>query len=211
MDALTKKKTDRFRYLNLLYERTGAQRLKFLDMWDLGGELGIGRDDTHVLVDYLVGENLAEHRGIGGIIGITHCGIVEVERALTEPETSTKYFPPVINVLNIRSVVGSQIQQGTHGSTQTQTVTTNDTEAIRALVSSFREKLSELPLDQADKSDAEAELQTLEAQLQSSKPKTAIVRESLKTLRNLLEGVASNALAAVLLPMFGPLSGILGS
>ena len=211
MDALTKKKTDRFRYLNLLYERTGGQRLKFLDMWDLGGELGIGRDDTHVLVDYLVGENLAEHRGIGGIIGITHYGIVEVERALTEPETPTKYFPPVINVLNIHSVVGSQIQQGTHGSTQTQTVTTNDTEAIRALVSSFREKLSELPLDQADKSDAEAELQTLEAQLRSSKPKTAIIRESLKTLRNLLEGVASNALAAVLLPMFGPLSGILGS
>ena len=180
-------------------------------MWDLGGELGIGRNDTHVLVDYLVGETLAEHRGIGGIIGITHYGIVEVERALTEPEIPTKYFPPVINVLNIHSVVGSQIQQGTHGSTQTQTVTTNDTEAIRALVSSFREKLSELPLDQADKSDAEAELQTLEAQLRSSKPKTATIRESLKALRNLLEGVASNALAAVLLPMFGPLSGILGS
>ena len=106
MDALTKKKTDRFRYLNLLYKRTGGQRLKFLDMWDLGGELGIGRNDTHVLVDYLVGETLAEHRGIGGIIGITHYGIVEVERALTEPETPTKYFPPVINVLNIHSVVG---------------------------------------------------------------------------------------------------------
>jgi hypothetical protein len=211
MDALTKKKTDRFRYLNLLYERTGGQRLKFLDMWDLGGELAIGRDDTHALVDYLVGENLAEHRGIGGIIGITHYGIVEVERALTEPEAPTKYFPPVINVLNIHSVVGSQIQQGTHDSTQAQTVTTNDTEAIRALVNGFRERLSDLPFDQADRSEAEAELQTLEAQLRSSKPKSAIVRESLKTLRNLLEGVASNALAAVLLPMFGPLSTLLGS
>lgn len=211
MDALTKKKTDRFRYLNLLYERTGGQRLKFIDMWDLGGELGIGRDDTHALVDYLVGEHLAEHRGIGGIIGITHYGIVEVERALTEPEAPTKYFPPVINVLNIHSVVGSQIQQGTHGSMQTQTVTTNDTEAIRTLVNAFRERLSELPFSQAERSEAEAELQTLEAQLRSSKPKNAIVQESLKTLRNLLEGVASNALAAALLPMFGPLSSLLGT
>lgn len=209
MDALTKKKTDRFRYLNLLYERSGGQRLKFLDMWNLGAELGIDRDDTHALVDYLVGEHLAEHRGIGGIIGITHHGIVEVERALSEPEAPTKYFPPVINVLNIHSVVASQIQQGTHGSSQVQTVSTNETEAIRVLLTALKERLPELPLSPEDKAEAESEIQTLDAQLRSSKPKSVIVKESLRTLRSLLEGVASNGLAAAMLPLFGPLTGLL--
>lgn len=210
MDALFKKKTDRFRYLNHLYGKTGGQRLKFLDMFDVGGDIGITRDETQAVVDYLVGEHLAEHRGIGGIIGITHSGIVEVERALTEPESPTTYFPPVINVLNIQSVVGSQIQQGTHGSTQTQAITMNDAEAIKALLNALKERLPELPLTQAEKLEAEAEIQTVEAQLRSSKPKISIVGESLKTIRNLLEGIASNGLAAALLPMFGPLAKVLG-
>lgn len=61
------------------------------------------------------------------------------------------------------------------------------------------------------KADAQAELRTVEAQLASSKPKLSILRESLKTLRNLAEGVASNAIAASLLPLFAPLAALLGA
>jgi hypothetical protein len=209
MDELTKKKTDRFRYLNLLYEKTGGDRTKFLDMWDLGGQLALDPVDTKTLVDYLFGENLAEMIGLGGVISITHRGIVEVEGARTEPNASTRYFPPVINILNIESVVGSQIQQGTHGSVQTQTVTTNEVAAIRVLLDGLKEKLSELPFNDPQRSEATAEIQTIEAQLSSSKPKPAILRESLRTLRNLLEGIASNALAAPLLAMLPALSSLL--
>lgn len=211
MDSLTKKKANRFRYLNALYERTGGDQMQFLDMWDLGATIAIFRGDIQTVVDYLVGEHLVEYRGIGGIISITHQGILEVERALEEPEAPTRYFPPVINVLNIQSVVGSQIQQGTHGSTQTQTINTNELEAIRALVDAFRNNMSGLTLAVDERTEAEAELQTLEAQLKSTKPKLSIVRESLRTLRTLLEGVASNALSAMLLPLFEPLSGLVGS
>jgi hypothetical protein len=87
-------------------------------MWDIGTELGLSRDETDNVVDYLVGEGLATHRAIGGAIAMTHGGVLEVERALTKPEAATKYFPPVINIMNIRSMVGSQIQQGTHASSQ---------------------------------------------------------------------------------------------
>jgi hypothetical protein len=209
VDALTKKKADRFRLLNRLYERTDGRKHSSVDMFELGNELGMSHDEADGVVGYLVGEHLVEHRGIGREITITHYGVVEVERALSEPKEPTDYFPPVFNILNVQTMVGSQIQQGTHGSTQTQTTTNNELEAIRTLAKAVQDSLSQLPLQGDAKSEAEAELNTLLAQLQSSKPKTSILRESLKTLRNLIEGVASNAAAAGLLPLFAPLAALL--
>jgi hypothetical protein len=141
---------------------------------------------------------------------MTHAGVVEVENALTQPERPTHYFPPVINILHVQSMVGSQIQQGTHSSAQSQLVTQNDLDALKALVAALRQNLGSLPLDASARSEADAELHTVEAQLKSSKPKASILRESLTTLRNLVEGVASNALAAGLLPLFAPVAAALG-
>ncbi len=206
MDTLTQKKTDRFRFLNALYERSGGKQLHFENMFELGESIGLDRDTSHNVADYLVGEHLAEHRGIGGVISITHHGIVEVERALSEPENQTPHFPPVINILNIQSMVGSQIQQGTHGSSQTQSTTTNELDAIKHLLDTLRTHLDGLSLPARDKDEVIAEIKTLEAQVGSTKPKSMIIRESLKTLRSIVEGVASTAAAGVILPLFGPLS-----
>lgn len=209
MDALTKKKKDRFRFLNRLYERTEGDSMALEDMWEIGTELGMSSLETERAVEYLVGEGLATHRGIGGVIEITHAGVVEVEGALSQPEKPTHYFPPVVNILHVQSMVGSQIQQGNHGSTQSQAVTQNELDAVRELTAALRQKLASLPLTKETKQEAEAELQTVEAQLRSSKPKIAILQESLRTLRHLIEGVASNALAAGILPLFEPLAAML--
>ncbi|GAB2742740.1 hypothetical protein GCM10027019_22780 [Melaminivora jejuensis] len=211
MDTLTKKKADRFRLLNRLYEITDGHTMKIVSMWDVGDTAQLARNETENVVNYLVGEHLVEHRTIGGGISITHHGIVEVERALSAPESPTHYFPPVVNIVNVHSMVGSQIQQGTHGSTQSQVANTNDIDAIRVLISKFGACIHDLPISAEEKAEAQAELSTVEAQLASSKPKISILRESLKTLRNLVEGVASNAVAAGLLPFFGPLAALLGS
>jgi len=179
-------------------------------MWDVGNELGMSSDETVSAVDYLVGEGLATHRAIGGAIAMTHQGVVEVERSLSAPEAPTQYFPPVVNILHVQNMIGSQIQQGTHHSTQTQTVASSDIEAIKNLVEKLKAGLSSIPLNGDQKNEADAEIQTVEAQLKSSKPKINILRESLKTLRNLIEGLAGNALAAGLLPLFAPVAAALG-
>ena len=212
MDVLTKKKTDRFRFLNCLYERTDGDYHAFEDMWEVGAEVGLTSDETDRVMEYLNGEGLATHRAIGGAVAITHAGLQEVERALSAPEAPTHYFPAVVNILQVQSMVGSQIQQGSHGSTQTQsqTITQNEVAAIQALVTALQTGLGALGLGAVANAEAEAELQTLKAQLQSSKPKSSIIRESLKTLRNLVEGVASNAVAAGILPLFAPLAALLG-
>lgn len=210
MDALTKKQADRFRFLNRMYERTGGDNYALESMFEVGEELRLTRDETARAVEYLVGEGLATHRAIGGAIAMTHAGVVEVERALSKPETPTQYFPAVVNILHVQSMVGSQIQQGTHSSTQHQTVSQNDIEAIRGLLSRLKGSLGGMQLENEARVDAEAEIQTVEAQLRSSKPKISILRESLRTLRNLVEGVASNAVAAGVLPLFLPIAAALG-
>jgi hypothetical protein len=212
MDALTKKKTDRFRFLNRLYERTGGDYLALESMWEVGDDVGLTRDETSSVMQYLNGEGLATYRAIGGEVAMTHNGLLEVERALSAPKVPTHYFPAVFNVLNVQSMVGSQIQQGSHGSiqTQTQTITQSDLTAIKAIITALQSELDSMALEEEARAEAAAELQTLNAQIQSSKPKPNIIRESLRTLRGIVEGVASNAVADKILPLFGPLAIFLG-
>jgi hypothetical protein len=210
MLALTTKKKNRFRYLHRLCERTDGRELALEDKYEIGDEIGLSREETENVVSYLIGEGLASHRDIGQAIGITHAGLVEVERALSEPDVPTEHFPPMINMLQVQSMIGSQIQQGTKSSTQSQTISQNDLEAIRSLLLNLKSNLAELPLKDEEREEAYAEVQTLEAQLQSNKPKTLIIRESLRTLRSLLEGVASSTLASQLLLLFAPIAKALG-
>lgn len=206
MDALTKKKTDRFRFLNDLYKRTNGSKLAFVSLWDIGNELGLTREESMNASDYLKGEGLLEHVAMGGTIAITHYGVREVEAALSKPERESHYFPPVINILNVQSMVGSQIQQGTQGSSQN-IVSSTTTADLREFVNLFKSKFEEMSLNPSTQAEAEAEIRTIESQLDSPKPKIGIMRESLQSLRSILEGVASNAIAAQILP---PLLQILG-
>jgi hypothetical protein len=147
MDALTKKKTDRFRFLNRLYERTNGDYHALEDMWEVGADVGLTRDEAQRVMDYLDGEGLATHRAMGGAVALTHVGLREVERALSVPEAPTHYFPAVVNVLQVQSMVGSQIQQGTHGSTQSQsqTITQNELAAIQTIVNALQTGLGACP------------------------------------------------------------------
>lgn len=212
MDMITKKRTDRFRFLHRLYERTNGDYHVLEDMFEVGEDVGLSRDETGRVMQYLDGEGLATHRAIGGVVAITHSGAIEVEQALSKPETPTHYFPPVVNILHVQSMVGSQIQQGTHGSTQSQTqsISQSDLTAIQDLLVKLQQSLGTLGLTSDALAEAQSEIQTIEAQIRSSKPKPVILRESLRTLRNLVEGVASNALAAGILPLFAPIAAVLG-
>ena len=104
-------------------------------------------------------------------IGISHYGIREVEAALSEPDKPTQYFPPAQYILDVEQMINSQVQHGTHNSTQTGTFTASDPEALRKFVETFKSRLPDLPLNETDKAEASAEIATIEAQLQSPKPK----------------------------------------
>ena len=205
MDRLTEKKANRFRFLNALYEATDGATNAIVEMWDLGESIELDREATSGVVDYLSGEHLLEHRALGGGIGITHYGVVEVEHALSEPEKPTQYFPPVVNITHVHSMVNSQIQQGTHGSQQTLAVSQSDLTAIRIFLDEFSSSIDHLKLTPEAAAEARAEVASVGAQLSSPKSKVSIVGEGLRSIRSILEGAAASSLASTLLPKLLPL------
>lgn len=93
------------------------------------------------------------------------------------------------------SVSNSQIQQFTEHSSQT--LSSNvDLNALAELLTTIRTFLPSLELAPVELAEAEVELRTLELQAASPKPKFGVVRESLKSLRTIVEGGAGSLLAS---------------
>jgi AbiTii len=104
------------------------------------------------------------------------------------------------NVNNFFGQVGStNIQQGAqHGTTQVSVRTDIDFARAADFVATLMRDLENLEVTSDQKSELRAESQTIDAQTRSPKPKSTIVRESLRTIRTILEGAASGGGAALL-------------
>jgi hypothetical protein len=74
---------------------------------------------------------------------------------------------------------------------------------VTAFLGDLRQSIDRLGLDGEAREEVAAEIRTVEAQLESPRPKSTIVRESLGSVRRILEGAAGGAggqLALTLLP-----------
>lgn len=76
-----------------------------------------------------------------------------------------------------------QIQQGSNNSTQIGFIDSVNSKLLKEFVKNFKKHLDELKLDIEDRSDAQAEIATIESQLNSRKPKQVIITECLKSLK----------------------------
>lgn len=198
MDKLTDIKRKRFKFIETLYQATNGNQHTFVSMWDIGNELGFNRNETDLIAQYLQGEGLIKFVTLGGGISITHYGVTQVEKAFSEPDKPTEYFPP-INIINVQNMIGSQIQQGTNNSTQTGTFSVSDMDKITNFIQEISTKVPQLNLNPEDKDELNSEISTIKVQSSSSRPKTSIIKESLRTIRNILEGMAGSVLATELL------------
>lgn len=203
------KQADRLRYLNHLYERVGGRSSAHVPMWELGQELGMEKEYTSDIVEYLVNEGYVERRVMGGGIGISHRGVRQVEQSNADPNTAIGPFPAV-NVINVQNMHNSQIQQGSHQSSQTQSFSQNDLKALGRFLAQVRAKMADPSLPPAIRHELQANVATIDAQLQSARPKRGIVVESLRSIRTVLEEAGGNIVAAGLLPLLAPLLAALG-
>ncbi len=194
----------RFQFLKKLYEVTDGSELVSVNLWELGEELSFSHPETDRIDEYLSGEGLITHIALDRSIGITHRGVMEVEAALSKPDEETRYFPP-INYIRVEQMIGSQIQQGTSQSSQVLTYTTNDIDAIAKFVTNMKSKLTELELSKDKRAEVEADLETIESQIKSPRPKPSVIKECLVSLRAILEGVVGNVVAALLMQQIGTL------
>jgi hypothetical protein len=198
-DKLNELREKRFRILNRLYEVSSGNQFVHVNVWDLGKEIGISHEDTNVITQYLEGEGLLEGVAMGGGIAITHYGVKQVEEALSAPTRPTRYFPPVLNIINIHRMEGSQIQQGNIDSNQIMQPTQAGLESLDRFLVLLAARLPELNLSTDAGVDMTADIQTLEAQRSSTHPKGTIIRESLRSIRTVVEGAAGSVAATEIL------------
>lgn len=104
--------------------------------------------------------------------------------------------------INIENMTGSQLQQGTTGSTQTFTQSA-DLSAISTFVDKLLPAIGELS-NPTDRNQLQSDLETIRSQLKAPTPKTGMIRECLNSIKTVLEGTAGN-LAATYLPLLSTL------
>ncbi len=200
-DHLKKKQKIRFDFLKKLYELSDGDTNKYVNPAVIAQGIGIDDvDELRIVVNYLENEHLIEaiklHWGPASV-RLTHYGLQEVEDAVSQPDKPTEHFPPV-NILYVNQMIGSAIQQGTVGSTQSVSVDIKSLAEISRFILEVEERLEELGLDGQGKDEAQAEIHTIKAQVHSPKPKPSIIKECLESLRRILEGAAGSTIGSQL-------------
>lgn len=100
--------------------------------------------------------------------------------------------PPPNQTINVGTMTGSTIQQGTRNSTAIVNYNASD---IRVLIAKIQGSLGRLELSAAANSQLTADLNTVSAQLDSPHPKPSIITECLHSARTILENIAGNVIA----------------
>jgi hypothetical protein len=188
--------------MNELFEMADGTEFNLVAVSEIAEKLGLvyerGQDFDEVfgIIRYLEGEGLIEHIGLSASqLRLTHWGIREVEQAHSQPDEPTTHFAP-INLVYAQTISNSPIQQGSPGATQSLTFIGQDQQQqLEDIVRSLRASIDDLGLEEADRAELEAEVQTLEAQVASPRPKKEIVQPSLQSARNILQGAASGVTA----------------
>ncbi|MCZ6690926.1 MAG: hypothetical protein O7H41_15155 [Planctomycetota bacterium] len=200
MDVQERKAT-RFRFLRELYDRSDGNEMSPQNMSEIARSIGIGHRQAIDVTTYLRNEGLLEFPSLSETIVITHEGFKEIEKALSSPDEPSTYFPPV-NLIVIGEMSGGAIQQGTTDSLQVVILQPEEVATITRLLDETRQALEEVGVSDSSSSDLRADLNTLESQLRSSRPKRSIVRECLISARAVLEAATGTALASGLTQQF---------
>ena len=119
----------------------------------------------------------------------------EKKAAENIPQNVTNFYGPVQS---------SQIQQQTTDSSQVMNIQQADLSDIKDFLEAIQKEIKELKLSDESWRELEAEIKTAEVQISSPKPKHRIIRESLSTIRHILE-TAAGGVGAKLLIEYGPL------
>jgi hypothetical protein len=203
-EALKRKQQLRFAFLNKIYKLANGNTDEIVNGGEVAHQIGLKNgeeDQAREAANYLEGEGLISvQRVVGsfpGYVRLTHVGLREIENAIRQPDIPTDHFMP-INILNVGQMIGSTIQQGSMGSSQTLNISSDGLEQIQVFIDQLLDSMDklQLPLDLGH--EIIADVSTVKAQLTSPKPKTSILREGLGSIKRILEGAVGSAIGAQL-------------
>jgi hypothetical protein len=156
-----------------LFEQTRDDQSVQVSMYDIGGRLGLGRDAASRVAEELIGLQMVEIRTLAGGIGISAAGSEMVQGLIgplaADPGDSIK--------------LGSEPLLDSAGRL-----------ALEQIVADIKDQAGALGLDFDTLTELMADLKSIDAQLGSSRPKTAIIRECLHSLSGVLQGKPNSSL-----------------
>ncbi|MDH3884086.1 MAG: hypothetical protein OET63_07730 [Desulfobacterales bacterium] len=170
-------------FLIQLFEQTRGDTSAQVSMYDVGNDLGLDRDTSSRVAETLMGLQLVEIRTLSGGIGISTEGADEVKRLMGGAATTGELHRKLTDQ-SIMDQISSQ--------------------AVEQAAAELKIKAGNLGLDFEGLSELMADLKTIDAQLGSSRPKTAIIRECLYSLKETLEGLADNESLMKIKGLLGP-------
>ena len=156
-----------------LYEQTGGDPSAQVSMYDVGSLLGLDRDSASRVAEELIGLQFAEIRTLSGGIGIGSEGIELVQGLIGPPPSDAGGIARLGNDLLLNP--GAQ-------------------QAVKKIVTEVKDQTGALGLDFDTLTELMADLKTIDAQLESSRPKTAIIRECMYSIGGVLKSTANSGL-----------------
>jgi hypothetical protein len=158
-------------FLVQLFDQTSGDSSAQVSMYDVGDGLGLDRDTSSRVAEALIGLQLVEIRTLSGGIGISTEGANEARR-LTGGVSYADGSPGKLTDQPVMDPVSCRGVEQAAGELKSQT--------------------GNLGLDYDGLSELMADLKTIDAQLGSSRPKTAIIRECLRSIEGVLEGLGNS-------------------
>ena len=157
-------------FLKQLFEQTGGQSSRQVSLYDVGAALGWDRDAASRAAQDLMAAGLVEIRTLSGGIGISAQGAAMVQPTLGSGNRNAA----------IARLGSGRIMDKAAG------------QAVERVCDDIKAQAGSLGLDFDTLAELMADLKTIADQLGSSRPKTAIVREGLRSLEGVLKQVAGN-------------------
>jgi hypothetical protein len=157
-------------FLIRLFEQTKGDGSIQVSMYDIGEQLELDRDSASKVAQELIGCQLAEIRTLSGGIGISADGSTRVRDFMGPLASGNSEYTKLAD----EPVLNSGGQQ-----------------ALDQVVFELKNQTGSLGLDFDTLNELMADLKTIEAQLDSSRPKTAIIRECLRSVLGVVEKAQS--------------------
>ncbi len=202
-EHIEQERRNRFAFLKYLYDenrKLPSGLVQSLSAQAVGQGIGVSPDEGVKISGFLKDKGLVRFMSMGPNVGITHYGIEEIEAALATPERPTTYFPSIQFMTIHGGVHNSQVQQGTVGSSQSQTIAPEERLTLTAAIAELRPQLVQIS-DPDTRKEMVATVDTIDAQLKRRSPSVAILKESLNSLRSMTEQVSAGLIVAKLLEL----------
>jgi capsule polysaccharide export protein KpsE/RkpR len=171
---------------------------------DIGRVLGFDPCEADKIAQYLDDEGLIEIMSKDHDVRITHAGVREVEEAIENPDKPTDHFLPV-NIIQVGQMIDSEIAQASPGATQLNILTADDRRTIEEDLISLKEGIDQLKLPREQESDLWAEMDTIKAQMKSSKPKSEIIKAAYASIKGILQSAAGGVAAQIAIQLLSKL------